>query len=146
MNARDVEAPSPAVRLPWPVLRKDFAERRARRDDEVVDVVALLLDHADVAVGTPEQRHAVATAVAVACLGDDHLWQDLLLAHRGELNVLLRHWFPALVAKNRGDMKWKKFLYRQLCERAEILVCKSPSCEVCTDVAVCFEPRDGGMA
>jgi len=31
---------------PWPVLREDFAQRRAARDDEVADVTALLLDHA----------------------------------------------------------------------------------------------------
>ncbi|MCK7499364.1 MAG: nitrogen fixation protein NifQ [Comamonadaceae bacterium] len=30
-------------------------------------------------------------------------------------------------------MKWKKFLYKQLCEREEILVCKAPSCAVCCD-------------
>jgi len=124
---------------PWPVLREDFAQRRAARDDEVADVTALLLDHADPLAGPPEWREAAATAVAVACLGDNHLWQDLLLANRTELNALMRYWFPSLVARNVGDMKWKKFLYRQLCERAEILICKSPSCAVCSDHAVCFE-------
>jgi len=124
----------------------ELLRRQALRADEIEEVSSLLLEHADPGVGSSADRAEVAGIVALACLGDDHLWQDLLLAHRGELNALLRHWFPALVAKNRGDMKWKKFLYRQLCERAEILVCKSPSCEVCTDVAVCYEPRDGGMA
>jgi len=128
-----------AAPLPWPVLREDFAARRAVREDEVADVVALLLDHADPQAGPSEWLEAAATAVAVACLGDNHLWQDLLLANRGELNAIMRHWFPAIVAKNSGDMKWKKFFYRQLCERAEILICKSPSCGVCTDQPVCFE-------
>jgi nitrogen fixation protein NifQ len=128
--------------MPWPVLREDFADRRATREDEVADVVALLLDHADDSAGPANLTRAAATAVAVACLGDNHLWQDLLLPHRGELNRLLRFWFPAIVAKNSGDMKWKKFLYRQLCEREEVLICKSPSCAVCTDYAVCFEAPD----
>ncbi|MBP6337463.1 MAG: nitrogen fixation protein NifQ [Vitreoscilla sp.] len=130
---------SATARIPWPVLREDFAARRALREDEVADVAALLLDHADPQAGPAEWREAAATAVAVACLGDNHLWQDLLLANRGELNAIMRHWFPAIVAKNSGDMKWKKFFYRQLCERAEILICKSPSCGVCTDQPVCFE-------
>jgi nitrogen fixation protein NifQ len=91
-------------------------------------------------------RGAAATAVAVACLGDNHLWQDLLLANRGELNAIMRHWFPTMVAKNSGDMKWKKFFYRQLCEREEILICKSPSCGVCTDKAVCFEAPEPAAA
>jgi nitrogen fixation protein NifQ len=127
---------------PWPVLREDFAERRAQRDDEVQDLRALLLEHADPAAGPPEWIAAAATAVAVACLGDNHLWQDLLLDDRRQLNALLRHWFPSLVAANASDMKWKKFLYRALCERAEVLICKSPSCEVCCDRPLCFEAPD----
>jgi nitrogen fixation protein NifQ len=125
--------------MPWPVLRVDFAERRAQREDEVDDVVALLMAHADAAAGPPLWSVSVATAVAVACLGDNHLWQDLQMPHRGELNRLLRYWFPAVVAKNSGDMKWKKFFYRQLCEQAQVLICKSPGCAVCSDHAVCFE-------
>jgi len=125
--------------FPWPLLRMDFADRRVQRADEVEDVSALLLAHADPLAGPPELAQAAALAVAVACLGDSHLWQDLLLSDRGELNRLMRHWFPSLVAKNSGDMKWKKFLYRQLCEQAEILICKSPSCAVCSDHALCFE-------
>lgn len=131
-----------AAMPPWPVLREDFAARRAAREDEVDDVKALLLRHADPQAGPPEWIAAAATAVAVACLGDDHLWQDLLLADRHELNVLLRHWFPGIVALNRGDMKWKKFFYRQLCEQAQILICKSPSCATCGDYALCFEPPE----
>lgn len=122
-----------------PPLRLDFNDRRARRADEVDDVSALLLAHADPTAGTEQDAARVAEVVAVACLGDNHLWQDLRFQNRGELNALLRFWFPALVVKNTGDMKWKKFFYRQLCQQAEILICKSPSCEICTDYALCFE-------
>jgi len=117
--------------------------RRARRDDEVDDVRDLLLAFADPAAGTPAEIAAVAETVAVACLGDNHLWQDLQLASRGELSALMAHWFPALKARNHGDMKWKKFLYKQLCERADIQVCKAPSCAVCSDLPKCFGPEDG---
>lgn len=117
--------------------------RQASRDDEVDDVRALLLDHADPAAGTPAELAAVAETVAVACLGDNHLWQDLQLASRAELSTLMAHWFPVLKARNSGDMKWKKFLYKQLCERAEIQVCKAPSCAVCSDLPKCFGPEDG---
>ena len=114
--------------------------RRAARADEVEDLAAMLLDHGFAGAGFADLR-GVAERVALACLGDNHLWQDLQLASRAELSALLRHWFPALVAKNHADMKWKKFLYRQLCEREEILICKSPSCAVCTDLPVCFGPE-----
>ncbi len=116
--------------------------RRATRDDEVADLVALLTAHGDPAAGTPDEIARVALTVAVASLGDNHLWQDLQLGSRAELSALMRRWFPALVARNAGDMKWKKFLYRELCAQADILICKSPSCAVCTDRAVCFGPED----
>lgn len=115
--------------------------RRASRDDEVQDVVALLLDHSDASTGTPAEIAHMAETIAVACLGDNHLWQDLQLANRAELSALMKHWFPALVARNVADMKWKKFLYKQLCEREELFVCKAPSCAVCNDHPVCFGPE-----
>ena len=112
------------------------------RMDEVQDLMALLLDHGDPAAGPHGQLHAVAERVALACLGDRHLWQDLHFGSRAELSALMARWFPALVARNRHDMKWKKFLYKQLCEREEIFVCKSPSCAACSDFAKCFGPEE----
>jgi len=126
----------PALQLPAEITR-----RRAARDDEVQDVMGLLLDHADPVAGPEHERAAMAETVAVACLGDNHLWQDLQLASRSELSALMRHWFPVLVARNSHDMKWKKFLYKQLCEKEEIQICKAPSCAVCTDRPVCFGPE-----
>ncbi len=131
MGARE-----PIVRLHPVVLA-----RLATRGDEVTDLVNLLMDHADPAAGTRQDIEGVARMVAVACLGDNHLWQDLQFASRAELSALMRRWFPALVARNAGDMKWKKFLYRELCQQAGILICKSPSCAVCTDQPVCFGPE-----
>lgn len=123
------------------MLAPAVVARRRTRDDEVQDLVALLLDHADSGAGPLAEATRVAETVAVACLGDNHLWQDLQLASRAELSALMRHWFPALVEKNCHDMKWKKFLYKQLCEREEIFVCKAPSCAVCADQRVCFGPE-----
>jgi nitrogen fixation protein NifQ len=123
-------------------LPAHIVTRRKTREDEVRDVRALLLEHADPEAGSEEEAEAIAETLAVACLGDNHLWQDMQLASRAELSQLLRHWFPALVAKNTRDMKWKKFLYKQLCEKEEIFICKSPSCAVCTDYKACFGPEE----
>jgi nitrogen fixation protein NifQ len=124
-----------------PALPPLIQARSAQRGDEVQDLRALLLSHAAPAhCGTP-QCAAVAEWVAVACLGDNHLWQDLQLASRAELSALMQHWFPGLVARNHADMKWKKFLYKQLCEREELFICKAPSCAVCCDQARCFGPE-----
>jgi nitrogen fixation protein NifQ len=116
-------------------------DRQAQRDDEVQDLRALLLDHAATEHRGSAALHAVVETVALASLGDNHLWQDLKFSSRAELSALMRHWFPALVAKNHADMKWKKFLYKQLCERENLFICRAPSCEVCTDRPVCFGPE-----
>jgi nitrogen fixation protein NifQ len=119
----------------------EIAARRATRDDEVDEVRTLLIAFADPRSGSPAEIALVAETVALACLGDNHLWQDLQLPSRAELSALMGYWFPALTARNDRDMKWKKFLYKQLCERAEIQVCKAPSCAVCTDYGLCFGPE-----
>ncbi|MCC9595647.1 nitrogen fixation protein NifQ [Rubrivivax sp. JA1055] len=130
----------PGGRLMEPRPVPEALARRAARADEVEDLVALLLDHAE---GPREAAAAIAETLAVACLGDNHLWQDLQLGSRAELSALMTWWFPALVRKNSADMKWKKFLYKQLCEREQLFVCKAPSCAVCCDHALCFGPEDG---
>jgi nitrogen fixation protein NifQ len=115
--------------------------RRAQRDDELQDLRALLLEHGAPALRRDGRLADLADTVALACLGDNHLWQDLQLGSRAELSALMRHWFPALVAKNHADMKWKKFFYKQLCERAALHMCRAPSCSVCVDHATCFGPE-----
>jgi nitrogen fixation protein NifQ len=110
--------------------------------DEFDDLVALLLAHQTTT--TPDSRwlaHAIAIAIATASMADNHLWQDLGLPSRVELNTLIQTRFSALKEKNTGDMKWKKFFYRQLREQAEVLICKSPSCASCSDYAACFGPE-----
>lgn len=107
--------------------------------EEFDDIVALLLDHRY--DDSPETRD-MAVFIATACMGDNHLWQDMQLPSRAALSELMQTRFPALAAKNGGDMKWKKFFYKQLCERADIFICKSPSCGVCIDYDKCFGAED----
>jgi nitrogen fixation protein NifQ len=129
-----------APRLDWAALEG----RMRSRSDEIDDLMALLLDHADPSGGPKADRYHVAWLIACASLGDRHLWQDLGLPSRDALSALIARWFPALKALNVGDMKWKKFFYRQLCLKEDILICKSPSCSDCTDHAVCFGPEVNG--
>ncbi len=73
-----------------------------------------------------------------ACLGNDHLWQDMGFWQRSDLSEFLAFNFPELAQRNSKDMKWKKFLYKQLCEAEGIYLCRAPSCEVCKDYSECF--------
>ncbi len=76
--------------------------------------------------------------IVAGCLGSDHLWQDLGLWSRSQLSAMLRYNFPELAEKNDQDMKWKKFLYKQLCEAEGLYLCRVPSCEVCIDYSKCY--------
>ncbi|HEX5356201.1 MAG TPA: nitrogen fixation protein NifQ [Aquabacterium sp.] len=108
----------------------------ASMSEEIEDLVALLLEHAS--YPGPLAQH-LARALAEASMGANHLWEDLGLGSRDQLNALMQEHFSSLKALNSGNMRWKKFFYRMLCERAEILICKSPHCEQCEDRPICFE-------
>ena len=105
------------------------------RVDEYEDLVALLLDNRS---GSHEDAEHVARWVAASCLMDGHLWRAMELADRKELSGLIAGYFSPLFDKNTTDMKWKKFFYRQLCEREGFYTCKSPNCGVCVDYQKCF--------
>ena len=110
----------PTARLPapWPAASPE-------RVPEWDELVQFLLDHR---AGEQAEPRWMAQILAAACAGRDHLWQDLGLTGRHELSQLIALNFPALAQANDGDMKWKKFIYRQLCAREGIYVCPAPSC------------------
>jgi len=85
----------------------------------------------------------LASILARRAMGEDHLWQDLGLFNRGELNRLLARHFPALHAGNTKNMRWKKFFYRRLCEIEGFSLCTAPHCSVCVDFDSCFGDEDG---
>lgn len=94
------------------------------------------------AIKQDSESECLIAIIVAACLGSDHLWQDLGLWSRTELSAMLIYNFPALAARNDKDMKWKKFLYKQLCEAEGLYVCRAPSCEVCKDYQECFGPEE----
>jgi nitrogen fixation protein NifQ len=124
-----------------PVLSSVADKPQFDRDrvPEWEDVVNLLLEYR--ADKDPSEQW-IAQIVAAACMGFDHLWQDLGLWNRSELSQVLALNFPELANRNTKDMKWKKFLYKQLCERDGTYVCRAPSCDVCADYQVCFGPEE----
>jgi len=107
---------------------------------EEPDVRAYLLE---CRAGRSAAEAWLAAIVARRCQRPNHLWQDMGFADRGELNAMFRRHFPELVRRNDRDMKWKKFLYRELCAREGMPICKSPVCDTCTDFAHCFGGEEG---
>lgn len=117
----------------------DKAMPEAERLDEHDDVLKLMLQNVS---GMAECSSWFAEIVTAGCQGQDHLWQDLGLRNRKDLSQLMTLNFPTLAARNDKDMKWKKFIYKQLCNAEGIYTCRAPSCEVCTDYNVCFGPEE----
>jgi len=106
--------------------------------DEYRDLLELLLEYRATA---DETSAGLCEYIARAAMGENHLWQDMRLPDREALSQLLRENFPILAAMNTGNMKWKKFFYRELCARADVPICKSPHCAECCDYSVCFGPE-----
>ncbi len=121
----------PGIKLVIRYTANSEDPRALERDD----VLALLLEHR---AFQHKSEEWMAEIVTDACMASDHLWQDLGLWSREYLSRLMTQNFPSLAAKNIHDMKWKKFLYKQLCEREGISTCRSPSCEYCADYLNCF--------
>jgi len=119
----------PAITLPElpPVTLPDMPEKE--------DLFNLLMSDRN---SPDEEIEWIATIIIAGCSGNNHLWQDLGLWARKELTQLLEYNFPQLAAKNDQNMKWKKFLYKQLCLQENVYICRSPSCAVCVDYIHCF--------
>jgi len=111
----------------------------AMRGEEFGDLLDLLLEHR---ARADNESEWLAFAIATACMGNDHLYQDMGLPSRKILSALLEEYFPSLFARNSDNMKWKKFFYKQLCDRSGVRACRAPSCAVCDDYLKCFEPED----
>lgn len=123
----------------FPFFSVPLRPRHIETIPEWSDLQKLLLDHR---AYKHDSELWMADIVATACAGRDHLWQDLGLINRNELSQLMVLNFPELAAANSGDMKWKKFLYRQFCAREGIYVCPAPSCGECKEFAKCFGPEN----
>lgn len=111
----------------------------ARLLEEKTELDKLLLMYR---AGLDESELWLSLIVATGCMFGNHLWEDLGLWSRRDLSELMIRNFPALAAKNDRDMKWKKFLYKQLCIQEGIYICRAPSCELCVDYDKCFGPEE----
>ncbi len=105
---------------------------------EESDLRELLLNYR--AEGMVEEEW-LAAIIARRVQQPDHLWHSLGLRDRQQLSQLFARHFPELFQRNQRNMKWKKFLYRELCQSEGIFVCRSPVCESCSDYLNCFGPE-----
>lgn len=120
---------------PWPATLAPVLDQPEPLDDIEPDLIALLL-----AGAVPGDRDALALARLVArrSLVPGHLYVAMGLSRRSDLSAFLRRRFPGTCGRNDGTMRWKRFLYRELCAAEGAILCKSPVCADCADRAECF--------
>ena len=123
------------VALPRPIAAAPCRLGQTGVVEEIRDLERLLLSGR--ATATPGARR-LAKLLAVGCMGYGHMWRDMGFASRAELRALLATASPKVVRRNTRDMRWKKFLYRELCKSEAGYVCRAPSCDACVGYAECF--------
>ena len=109
-------------------------------DDETIMVRDLLLAQRST---EGEVGRWLAAMVARRAMEPNHLWEDLGLRERPELSRLLTRHFAPLAARNTGNMRWKRFFYRMLCEDDGFVMYTTPVCTQCNDFDLCFGEESG---
>ncbi len=110
--------------------------------DDFLLLVKMLWDHR---ASDRRLDQRLTLALAAACFGRQHLWQDLGLRGRMDVSSLVSHWFPTLFVLNTHDLKWKHFFFQALGRRLGKPDLRPPGCDGCDDEQSCFPSSGDGM-
>lgn len=114
---------------------------KAEQPPEInLDIQDLLLSYqrTDNCQWTEFASLVLARIIAVRAAHPGHLWAAMGLFERPQLSAAIGRHLPALLAANNQGMRWKIFLFKQICELNGGTMCKSPVCGDCSDYAFCF--------
>ncbi|BCR06541.1 hypothetical protein DESUT3_36100 [Desulfuromonas versatilis] len=126
-----------------PALLPAPPENRRPAPEINPEILEILLSHVP---GGPDEALRqpaawLARIIAARAAHPGHLWVAMGLFERPELSAAIRRLLPSLAAANDKGMRWKRYLFKQVCERHGSQLCKSPNCGVCSDYALCFAPE-----
>ncbi len=99
-----------------------------QKTDDAQKLILLLSDNAvnDFA------KTALANYISAKAFEAGHLYADMGLGSRSEMNRLMCENYPALAAKRPPEKRWKKFLFDEISSVA-------PACYGCLDAQNCFK-------
>ncbi|UDM16828.1 nitrogen fixation protein NifQ [Vogesella sp. XCS3] len=80
----------------------------------------------------------LARVIAAASFGNRHLWQDMGLSGREEVDELLATCFLPLYQGNAANLKWKRFLFSELGKSKGLVALRPPGCQHCDHFLICF--------
>ncbi|ABA87575.1 nitrogenase molybdenum-iron cofactor biosynthesis protein NifUQ [Syntrophotalea carbinolica DSM 2380] len=107
------------------------------------EVLQILLTHVPREANGTLQTSSLLLAriIAARTAYPGHLWVAMGLFERPQLSASIRRLLPSLAAANNQNMRWKRYLFKQVCDLNGGMMCKSPNCGDCSDYAICF-PED----
>jgi nitrogen fixation protein NifQ len=128
----------PAVSLSGlAVLSAPASEQYPRTNIDILNLLIAYLPH-DANGCAPRPSRWLAQMLAARAAHPGHLWRAMGLFARSDLTAAIGRHLPALMSDNSKGMRWKRFLYKKLCEQNGGVLCKTPDCGVCSDYALCF--------
>ncbi len=127
------------------------ASLQRREAEEVIlppevnpDILGILLTHVpcDATGGRNRTAEWLARIIAARAAHPGHLWCAMGFFERPRLTAAIRRHLPTLAAANNQGMRWKRYLFKQVCDLNGGTMCKSPNCGDCSDYPLCFAPED----
>ncbi len=112
------------------------------------DVLQLLLSYIapDATVNERQAGELLARIIAARAAFPGHLWVAMGFFQRPQLSAAIRRHLPLLAAANDRNMRWKRFLFKQVCDLNGGTMCKTPNCGDCSDYVLCFVSEPEEMA
>lgn len=123
--------------------RSLFFSRQTQPAPEInTDVLEILLSHVpcDTTGGKNRLAEWLARIIAARAAHPGHLWVAMGFFERPQLTAAIRRHLPTLAEANNKGMRWKRYLFKQVCDMNGGVMCKSPTCGDCSDYSLCFAP------
>jgi nitrogen fixation protein NifQ len=113
------------------------AEKPQEQND---DILSILISHLPKEADHDKLQTSLwlAHILAARAALPGHLWVAMGLTERPQLTAAIRRHLPSLADANNQNMRWKRYLYKQVCNMNGGMMCKAPNCGVCSDYVLCF--------
>lgn len=104
------------------------------------DIYALLLTYIsrDTSLLQQQKAELLAKMISARAAYSGHLWISMGFFKRPQLTAAIQRHLPKLAVANQDNMRWKRFLFKQVCDLNGGTLCKTPNCSDCSDFALCF--------
>ena len=108
------------------------------------DMLKILLKHVsqDQSGKRAHISELLARIIAARATKPGHLWVSMGFLERQQLTAAIRRHLPTLAIANHKGMRWKRYLFKQVCDLNGGVMCKSPNCGDCSDYNFCFAPEE----